>query len=105
MSWWRTQQVIVALVVVTGVAALVGWALDGTAGLRTAVWLPIALVAVLLPVLRITYRLRAALERRRPVKPEDRERRRKEREHGRVRRSEAFRRYRSVVRGAPRAPD
>jgi hypothetical protein len=102
MERWGVHRVAFAVVVPTGAAALLAWALFGTAGVEMVAGLVIMLGAIGLPILRIARLMRAARERMRPIEPEDRERRRREREHRRRARAEAMRRYGSVARGSPR---
>jgi hypothetical protein len=92
MQRWGVHRLAFAVVAPTGAAAILAWALFGTAGLEmvaASVLLPGALALTFLRIARLVRMVRKP----RPVQPEDRERRRSEREHRRRARAEAFRRY------------
>jgi hypothetical protein len=106
MRHWGLHRIAFAFFGVTGGSAILAWALFGVDGLRTVAWVLILLVSLAMLALRTRQLKGLHVDPHRPVKPEDRERRRMERErqraereHRRSMREEALRRYRSVTRG------
>ena len=81
------QRLAFAIVAPTAVAGVVAWALYGTEGLRAAVGITGSLTFAAGRLYLEALRLRRWWERRRPVKPEDRDRRRALREERRRRRA------------------
>lgn len=94
-----------AFVVPFGLAAIVAWAVAGVDGARTVGWVATLVLYLTVTGFAIVRKGRAighSFGWRPKVKPEDRERRRLQREARRRAREGAFGRYGVVVRGEPR---
>ena len=98
MQRWIAHPLTFAFVVLSGTGVIVAWALGGFDVAKAVAAIIILSVAACVRALLNLRRLYRWYQRRRPVKPEDRDRRREEREVRRRARAGADSRYGAVAR-------